>query len=322
MKPQPLPPTPRSTDVPALDRPAVSAACVARMRRACPEQLPLAEQVLGQLDPARWTLEWFVPWWLGSLLALDGEVTRQLVVSNVLGLASLRLQDDLADGEIAGDQVGDATALSAMLYEEAVAVYRPLVGTHSPFWAVLAGAMAEWRAVTDDSATGRREVPTVRSLARRGAPLKISAYAACLLAERADLFPAIETCLDHALAALVLHDHAQDWREDLSAGRWNAYVARLSRYPQDAQHRDQNRSAVLMAMMTSQATRRYYARIDRESSHAARLADRLDLWPLAAHLRGFGVRNVDHGTWLQQRYHRHAEDAAAIVFGPAFGAQP
>lgn len=321
MTPTPLTPTPRSSDVPALDRSAVSAACLRRVSEVCPEHLALAGQVLDQLDPARWTLEWLLPLWLGSRLGLDGDVARQLVVSNVMGLAALRLQDDLVDGEIAGDQVGNATVLSAALYDEAIATYHAHFSRASSFWPVLAGYMAEWRAITEGSATGRCEEPTVRSLARRGAPLKISAFAACLLAERADLFPAIETCLDHALAALVLHDHARDWQEDLAAGRWNAFVARLSGHPQSPEHRDQNRSAVLMAMMTSRATGRYFARIERESRRAAGLADRLGLRLMAAHLRVLAVRNNDLGARIEQRYHRYADEAAAIVFGAAFAAR-
>ena len=145
------------------------------------------------------------------------------MLSNVIGLVSIRLQDDLLDGDIAAADVRGATRLGAAMFDEAVAVYRRRFDGASPFWPFLERSMAEWRrASAGDGPLRWAELPD------RGAPLKVAAFASCLLADRADRWELVERCLDHALVALVRYDQVCDWEDDLRADRRNAFVAAVS----------------------------------------------------------------------------------------------
>jgi hypothetical protein len=326
----------RSTDVPELDVAAVSAAYVRSVSETCPEQLQLATRLLERLPPARWTLEWHLPWWLGQAFGLDGEIARDIVLSNLLGLGSIRLQDDLADGEVAPEDVAAARTLGAALYEAALVPYRLRLDPGSPFWAHLESCMAEWRAATLGAAQGRREDQSAEDgsaehqlaedhlavdhlaehrLAARGAPLRISAFAVCLLADHVDAFPAIRQCLDHALEAMVLYDHVADWEADLDAGRWNAFVAEMSSGPQVPAQRDRHRSAVFVAMMTTDVAAAYHGRIEFGMLRAAALADAfpVPVPSLGAHFRRFATAVNEHGALMRHHYQGLGERAANLL---------
>ena len=95
-------------------------------------------------------------------------------------------------------------------------------------------------------------------LGHRGAPLKICAAAACLLAQRAELIPQLESALDHLLIGAVLLDHALDWADDLAAGRYNAFVAYASGWPQTAEHLDGQPAAVAEELLVGKAGQPYF----------------------------------------------------------------
>ena len=179
-------------------------------------------RLFDRIEPGRWTLEWNLPWWLGLAFGLDEDEATELVVGTVLGLASVRLQDDLADGDVPASERAAAIDLSATLYELALAPYRSRFPASSPFWDHLATTMAAWRAATDGATPrddrARNELDESHArLAARGAPLKVPAFAICLLTDRIDAYPILDRGLDHALTALVLYDHFGDWQADLAA---------------------------------------------------------------------------------------------------------
>lgn len=250
-------------------------------------------------------MEWYLPWWLGQALGLDDAVSSQVVLSNVLGLASIRLQDDLADGEVAADDLAGARRLAAVLYDAAIEPYRARFDAVSPFWGHLDRQMATWRA--SDSGL---------DLAARGAPLHVAAVAVCLYADRMDAYGALGPCLDHALEALVQYDHVADWEADLDAGRWNAFVAEASPGPQVPRARDRHRAATYVAMLTSDVVRTWFDQIDDGLTRAVTIADSIDppVWPLADHLRSFAPRVRAHGAAIHERYRELGDEVAKPLF--------
>jgi hypothetical protein len=299
---QPRRSTNRSRDLPDLDIKAVAAAYERRVRQASPKQLALALALLERLPPARWTLEWYLPWWLGNAFGLNAAVSHEIVLSNVLGLGSIRLQDDLADGELPIDDADDARALSAALYDAALEPYRARFDARSPFWPQLERRMAAWHSAS--------------SLAARGAPIHVAATATCLIAGRMDAYPTLEACLDLVLEALVRYDHVADWEVDLDHGRWNAFVASVSPGPQAADARDRHRRTTYVAMLTSDAIAAWFEGVDHGLAQAVALADTLDpsVPPLAAHLRSFATGVRAQGAEIQERYRSLGDEAAKRMF--------
>jgi hypothetical protein len=229
-------------------------------------------------------------------------------------LASIRLLDDLADGEVADGDAVAANAVGAALYRAAIAPYRRLFPEASRFWRHLERCMAIWQASSGDTAAGADSQrgddtaagPDTARLAARGAPLKISALAVCLLTGRQRAFPILDRCLDHALAGLVLYDDLGDWRSDLAAGRWNAFVA-------SAAGEAASFDNVLLAMLTGEAVATHVARIAAETRRAAALANDAGVVPLAEHLRASALRTEQQGTALQAHYRDLAERAARLL---------
>jgi len=238
----------------------------------------LADAALAWLEtirPPQWALEWSLPFWLGESFHLPSEVTRRLVLSNVVGLAYIRLQDVLADGEALPIQPALAPLLSSLLYQRWLQEYIDLFGGERRFWACFNQYLAEWLAATTTS--NDMPEPSFRGygpddflgLAHRGAPQKVCVAGACLLAGREDLLPALADAIDHLLVGAVLLDHAQDWADDLAAGRYNAFVAYASPLPQTPECREANERRVQQEICLHKAGRPYF-RVARDHLRIAR----------------------------------------------------
>jgi hypothetical protein len=308
-----------ASPIPDLDTSAVLAACATRLDPDVPGLDAPFRAVLDRLDPARWTLEWHLPWWLGHAFGLRSEVAFELVVSDVLGLASIRLEDDLADGDVAAVDITSTQALRRILYDEALRPYHDRFDRDDPFWERIDAWMGEWRrGVRDDgrdSTDADDPKAAVRRLAMRATPLRIPAYAVCALAGRLGDYETIDRCLDHALAALVLYDHLVDRADDLEAGRWNALVAAVSPLPQTLEHRERNRVALEVALMTSGAADELGRRIEEGFDEAAKVSVPLGCPPLTAYLSESGARARRQSLEVDAHYRGVADEATRLLFG-------
>jgi len=300
----------RAPDVPELGVAQIVAAFERRVGAVCPDEGDLAIRTLRRLTPADWTLEWYLPWWLGHSFRVDPSVAAQLVLSNVLGLVSVRLQDDLLDGDVPAADLDGATRLSAALFDDALVVYRRHFDEASLFWPFLERSMAEWRRASTAEGPLRWA-----ELSRRGAPLKIAGFATCLLADRRDSWELVERCIDHALLALVRYDQVRDWEDDLRADRWNAFVATISPFPQTPANRERNRATVLAGLLMGGAAGAEFARIRADAVRAACSATELDCRPLAAHLSDYAERTAAQGVEVEAHYRIAADRATTLIFG-------
>ena len=251
--------------LPQIQETAVKARFWAAIEAQCPELAAAGQQVLGRVSPPNWTLEWSLPGWLGDALRLPAVSTADLTLANVYGLAYVRLRDDLVDGEIPEGDRRTILMLATVLYQKWLLMYTGLFPGGSPFWASFERYMAQWAGATlhNDRPPAKNfseyDDLDLHHLGARGAPLKICAAGACLLAGRDELIPQLEAALDHLLIGAVLLDHARDWTEDLAAGRYNAFVAHASPLAQTAEHAEANRRAVLQELMVGKGARPYFA---------------------------------------------------------------
>lgn len=292
--------------IPETETERISAAYEIRVRAMLGGEFPGELLLCDRLDPQRWALEWNLPRWLGRAYGLEARLSEEICLSNVLGLASIRLRDDVEDGELSpATEASAAIRISDRLYEDALEVYRRSFDPGSVFWTQLHERMSEWRTATVDGGSPSQ-------LASRGAPLKISAFAVCLLADRQDRFALIDRCLDHALAAMVRYDHLVDWRDDLAAGRWNAFVAACTKPGKDA---CASAPEVQLAMLTTDVIGTYFAEIFDEFSRAAMLASGAGVHGLADHLTQTAVHLNEEGDALANRYREISERGQQLLFG-------
>jgi hypothetical protein len=232
-------------------------------------------RLLAEHGPGQWPVEWHLPWWLAACLGLTEADWRALTFCNLLGLGYVCIQDRLA--EDGGISVSGDAVLAAACYELALAELVRLFPAAPDFWHFRRLFMAQWlRALSEDHAPISRSFDAWQKqdlawLAWRGAPLKISAVGACLLADRGDAIPILIDALDQLLIAQVLLDHVDDWREDLSAGRFNAFVAYATDAPQDAANAESNRRRVLALLMMGDP-RSYFQLVQSHTARARSLA--------------------------------------------------
>ena len=250
--------------LPAVDMQAARDGYLAAFAVAPPQLTEAAVAWLETIRPPQWALEWSLPFWLGESFRLPNEVTRGLVLANVVGLAYIRLQDAIVDGEILPIQPALAPLLSTLLYQRWMQEYLGIFGGEQRFWARFNQYLAEWLEATVVSNNmperGFRDYAPddFLRLAHRGAPLKVCAAGACLLAEREDLLPALADAIDHLLVSAVLLDHTQDWSDDLAAGRYNAFVAYASPLLQTPENLEKNTRTVQQEVCLSDAARPYF----------------------------------------------------------------
>ncbi len=293
------------------------------VQRVAPARASLARRTLRRIPPTRWQIEWFLPYWLGESFGLDKKIAREFVLSNVLGLAAIRLYDDLADAEVRADETNSVTELAGALYAAALEVYHPFFSPGSPFWISVDAHMSAWRAATarvnqlhmrDLMSLHTLESDAAQSLAQLGAPLKIPARAICELTGW-EHFEALDELLDHAFLAAVLHDHVVDCQADLEAGRWNLFVAAVSLLPQDRASVTANRARVAEAWMTGETPRVFFENIARHVRRAQELNRALEIHGITAYLCTLH-RTLRHThNSLARAYQKELSRATEKLFG-------
>ncbi|MDH7485234.1 MAG: hypothetical protein QHJ81_03040 [Anaerolineae bacterium] len=265
----------------------------AALERFSPQLLEAGRRLLDRLATPNWTLEWYLPRWLGEAFGLSPDLIRDLVLSNVYGLSCIRLQDDLVDGEVDRASWESAILLASALHHLWLSGYVQLFAGTSPFWGYFEQFMGQWLRATWRS--NRPPAVDFRSyeeedflrLAERGAPLKVCCAGACLLAGREELILPLTSAMDHFLVGAVLLDQAKDWADDLEAGRYNVFVAYASPQPQEPDRRESYRQAVLEEICLGQAARPYFDRIQRHVRIALEKAEAVDCPALRQHMQSF-----------------------------------
>jgi hypothetical protein len=279
-----------------------------------------ARQVLDNLSPVEWPVEWHLPWWLGQEFGLSPQCVQTLTLCNLFGLGYVRIEDEMLE-ESAG-QAGrqGKRRLADALYDQAMLRLNSLFSDQGEFWGHKDLAMSQWQRALDEgehAPVGRFADWTENDmllLAWRGAPIKITAVGACLLAGYKDAIPALLASLDHMLIAQVLLDHLDDWSADLDAGRFNAFVAFASDLPQTAQFRDANRRQVMQEFFLGDAGASYVDLTRRHIQTARCYAQAVPCSGLGHYLAGYDSRIAASELALRSEIRGWLHHASAELF--------
>jgi hypothetical protein len=288
-----------------------------------PPPLPSAGiQLLDHIAPPHWTVEWYLPQWLGNAYDLPAEATHALILANVYGLGYIGLQDALADGEIDAGERTVKVCLSSAFYQLWIQQYVQCFPASSPFWQQHNHFMHQWWVATLESA---KEPDcdfqsfinqSYLQLAWRGAPLKICCVGAQLLARReVDLKPLL-AAIDHLLAAAVLLDHERDWQADLADGRYNAFIHFASPLPQVAQERSANRRRVLEKIILERASGPYFDLIQSHLQLSLGYAKDARCPQLLTYLQDFSQEIVAHQERLANNATALLRKTSHLLLGP------
>lgn len=270
-------------------------------------------RLLARIATPNWLVEWNLPRWLGAAFGLTPQVTGELVLSNLFGLAFTRLQDDLFDGE-QDCEPQDAAVLVSILYQGWIGAYRRLFAAASPFWEYLDHFCGQWLRASleqggpDGAALQAGSPEALRRLAERGAPLKACCAAACLLAGHETVNQDLLAGITYLLSGAVLVDHAGDWQADLAAGRYNALAAFIA---SDADHGQASRQAILEALCFGSAARPYFELACRQFRRARDCVSGLGIGELEAYLAWAEVETAAFGRKLAKNLKQQLRMATA-----------
>ncbi|MCK4410438.1 MAG: hypothetical protein KAW67_10140, partial [Candidatus Eisenbacteria sp.] len=156
---------------------------------------------------------------------------RTMALGNAFGAAHFLQQDRWLDGD---EPVSPAGArLSDVSFLHFVREYSRLFPAESAFWGHFDRYLEEWFAslewesrvlLSDGGAQAVLEeqlADTLRNIGRKMSPLKATAAAVALLADRPDTLARAERVVEHFHAGYQLADDLEDLGEDLAARRWS-----------------------------------------------------------------------------------------------------
>lgn len=316
-----------------LDIVAIRARIMQLMARAMPELAVSAQAVLDHIASNKWALEWQLSRLLGQAYGLQPEAMESLTVCGILGLCAIRTMDDLADERPETHQAS-RVALSSTFYTQALLQYLHLFDSHAretrdAFMENVSLFMSQWArsalvnpdtpilTLTRDTLLSALDGDAAAQLAWRGAPLKIGAVAACLLAGCSHRLPGLTRALDRAILALVLLDHYSDWEEDLVMGRANVYVAHVSPGPQNHMHVNTHRLVVMQKILDNHGNDVYFEAIAKCLADALACAEQSGCPQLRNHLRALTHQVEQYGQTQGKTARALLRDAAALLFDDA-----
>lgn len=279
------------------------------------------QRTLDRISGPNWSLEWFLPRWLGDGFGLPPHAIHKMMLGNVLGLGFLRLIDGLIDDE---NRVADRTttiSLAMLLYHRALRRYQDLLPNNPTFMAAVDGYLLQWSNAIHSSNTGFAggyrvlKQDRFQHLAQLGAPLKICCVAACTLTQQEGVLDDLLLCIDHYVISAVLLDHFKDWQEDLRANRTNLFVDALLQGVQGSLSGQQLRNHVFEAILSGDGPQEYFSAILEHAQLAVVQASKVSCSELEVYLSTFYKKIAAHAHRFEQDIEMVLRRAGQQVFG-------
>lgn len=281
------------------------------------------DSFLERVTPQRWLLEWGLPLWLGESFGLTTNAAHTLALCNILGLAYIRIQDDLADGDLSAALRPGLVALSSIAFQQAMAHYARFFASDERFWTALELRLGQWaqgltfRADLAPNYTAQPDHQSLYRLSHAGAPVHIGLVAACLLSHRGDILPRLGAALDDWLLASVLLDHARDWTADLEAGRYNYFIAHSTAIEQAPAQRQSIDQAMLQMILLGDGGESYFDFVRKLLKSAHNAAQPAGCARLNAYLEWFAEQTAADLREYRQQAAEPLRAASRLLFGEA-----
>ncbi|MEK8128143.1 hypothetical protein WMW72_09535 [Paenibacillus filicis] len=170
---------------------------------------------------------YLLPYWLQNLTGLDTGINRRLALGSVFGMLYYFIIDDLMDSPT--PDCREKLPLGHLFHYEFLSIFRELFpAADSPLWHAYRTFDAQWAEalVREKDSLAMQDKPL--ALAHKAAPVKLTATAALLLANRPELQGELNASIDRVLVTLQLADDWTDWEADLLEGNYNALLALAS----------------------------------------------------------------------------------------------
>jgi hypothetical protein len=293
----------------------------ARLHHLPDESARIGEKLISKLSPPRWTLEWYLPQWLAATFGLDEAVADDLVLANLFGLCFIGLQDHLTDDEVTPNFRHDALLLGTALHHWWLEQNALICRDDPLFWENFSRIMQEWwRATAVSNVQPIGDFNSVlhnswQLLAHRASPLKVCCVAVTRRSKCTELLVPLEESLDHLHIAAVLLDHAQDWMDDLSAGRYNAFVHHISPGNQSPENRAKHERRVMETLWFGEGNDAYFSCAHENLDLAMAAADAVGCTPYSEYISNYHMRLDNYSRVMLESARKILEQATTQIFG-------
>lgn len=175
---------------------------------------------------------YLLPFWLRKPFEIDKETSRVLSMINIFKMLYFFIQDDIIDSD-KPEQYSHLLPLANLFFVEFYGLYQDLMSDYPDFWTYVKRYFNDW-AVSNDFEKNNSKSRDINLsavdlsiLAKKAAPIKLSACAVCSLSSKKDYIDDLDKQIDYALITLQLVDDWTDKYKDFEEGSFTHVLGEI-----------------------------------------------------------------------------------------------
>lgn len=163
---------------------------------------------------------YMLPIWLQEPFNLDRKIVNEIAMATVFKMLYFCMQDDIIDGEENEDAIR-LLPLINLFFLEFNQIYQKIFPGDSEFWIYFKRYLQDWAISIDFEKKTKHwqdinlTMEDLSILAKKAAPLKLSACGACILTDNMEYMKSLDQQIDKVLITLQLVDDWVDKYKDL-----------------------------------------------------------------------------------------------------------
>lgn len=175
---------------------------------------------------------YLLPFWLRKPFEIDRETSRTLSMINIFKMLYFFIQDDIIDSD-KPEQYSYLLPLANLFFVEFYGLYQDLMSDYPDFWPYVKRYFNDW-AISNDFEKNNSKSRHINLssidlsiLAKKAAPIKLSACAVCFLSGDKHYIEDLDKQIDYALITLQLVDDWTDKYKDFKEGSFTQVLGEI-----------------------------------------------------------------------------------------------
>jgi len=194
---------------------------------------------IDKLDPSKVKegnyITYMLPFWLKEPFGMDGDVIKKLSMANVFKMLCASIQDKVIDS-LNPEKYIKFLPLGNLFFIEFYKIYQEILPGDSVFWGYLERYFHDWAVSIEFEKNSINSGGTDLSdadlsvLAKKAAPIKLSACAVCLLSGNETRISNLDEQINYALITLQLVDDWVDKYKDFEDKCYTPVLGEIMRF--------------------------------------------------------------------------------------------
>lgn len=178
---------------------------------------------------------YMLPFWLRDPFKVDKGTSRVLSMINIFKMLYFFIQDDIIDSD-KPEKYSHLLPLANLFFIEFYGLYQGLMQHYPSFWPYVKRYFNDW-AVSNDFEKNNSKSKDINlsaldlsMLAKKAAPIKLSACAVCFLSGKEDYIDDLDRQIDYTLITLQLVDDWTDKYKDFEEGSFTLVLGEIMNF--------------------------------------------------------------------------------------------